>query len=192
MCVAMATIGMIGSIASTAMSVMGSIQQGKAAKAQANYQAQVATNNAKIAEWQAQDSEARGKIAENEQRAKVRQFVGGQRAAIGGSGFEFGDDTSLSLLGDAAAMGEYDALVIRNNAAREAWGYRTQGSNFTAQAGAYGAAGKNAMTSAYMTAGADLLGGASKFATQYGKSSTTLPWQTSGNVKPSWMGGGFY
>jgi hypothetical protein len=34
--------------------------------------------------------------------------------------------TALDLLGDTAQIGEEDALTIRNNAAREAWGYRNQ------------------------------------------------------------------
>lgn len=152
---------------STAVGVMGSIQQGKAAQAQANYQAQVSENNAKITQWQAQDAIARGKVEEEQHRKQVARFLGTQRAGIAGSGFELGDETSMSILGDTAAMGELDALTIRSNAAREAWGYQVQGSNFQADAGMSRLAGKNARSSSYWQAGGDLLSGASRFGTQY-------------------------
>ena len=154
----------IASVVGTGMSVIGSLQQGQAAKAQANYQAQVSRNNAKIAEWQAQDAEQRGLEQEREHRRNVQRLMGSQQAAIGGSGFEIGDITSQDLLSDTAMMGEADAWTIKNNAAREAWGYRVQGSNFSTEAEMNKVAGKRAARAGIMQAGTDLLSGASRFA----------------------------
>ena len=168
MCVAaLPAIGLAASLASTAFGVYGSIQQGKAAEQQANYQAQVSRNNAITSQRQAADAIERGKIEEDQHRKKVQQLLGSQRAGISGSGFDLGDDTSLSILGDTAAMGELDALTIRNNAAREAWGFEVQGSNYTAEAGLAKMRGQNAKTASMWQAGGDLLGGAAKFATDY-------------------------
>lgn len=167
MCVvALPAIAIAATIASTAVGVMGSIQQGKAAQAQANYQSQVAQNNAQISEWQAADALKRGKVEEDQHRRKVSQLIGSQRASIGASGFDLGDETSVGIVGDTAAMGELDALTIRNNAAREAWGYRVQGSNYTAESGLLLARGDAARTASKWQAAGDLLGGASKFASQ--------------------------
>lgn len=165
MCVDPVTMLTIGSMA---MSAFSTIQQGKAAEAQANYQAQVADNNAKVARMQAEDALQRGQIEEQQHRRKVQQMLSTQRVGIGASGFDLSDTTSQDILGDTAMFGEYDALTIRNNAAREAWGYRNQASNYTAQAGANRAAGDNAMNNAYLSAGTDLLGSATKLSYQQG------------------------
>ena len=162
-------IALAATLASTAVSAVGAMQQGKAAQAQANYQAGISANNAKIAEYQATDAETRGQQDEARHRQQVQRFLGTQKASIAGSGFELGDETSQSILGDTAAMGELDALTIRNNAQREAWGFRVQGSNATAEAGLQRMAGKQARTSSFWNAGGDLLSGASKFGTQYGE-----------------------
>jgi hypothetical protein len=42
--------------------------------------------------------------------------------------------TPLNLLSDTAQIGEEDAQTIRNNAAREAWGYRNQANEASAGA----------------------------------------------------------
>lgn len=181
MCIAaapMAVIGMVASAASTAVSVMGAIQQGKAAQAQANYQAQVSQNNAQVAQWQAADAIERGKRDEAEHRQKVARMIGTQRAGIAGSGFELGDLTSQDILGDTAAMGEIDALTIRTNAKREAWGYEVGANNYMAEAGLQKAAGKNAKTASYWSAGGDLLSGASKFGANYADNAAKFGWGT--------------
>jgi len=166
MCIAaLPAIAMVATLASTGMSVMGSIQQGKAASAQANYQAQVAENNAATSRLQAADAIERGKIEEGQHRKQVSRMIGQQRAGIAGSGFELGDETSQDILGDTASMGELDALTIRNNAQREAWGFEVQGQNATAEAGLSRMRGASAKTASYWQAGGDLLGGATKFAT---------------------------
>jgi hypothetical protein len=179
MCVGLETMAiasLVMSAASTGMSYLGSQQQGKAAKQQADYQAQVSRNNAQVAEWQAEDSQARGKIEEDQHRRKVQQLIGSQKAGISGSGFELGDDTSQSIIGDTAMFGELDALTIRNNAEREAWGYRVQGSNYTADAGLMTARGQSAQSAAKMQGYTDLLGGASKFASGYSTSAKKFGW----------------
>jgi len=97
------------------------------------YNAAVAETNAALADMSAQDALARGTAEESRYRMNIRQLQGRQRAAIGSSGIER-SGTALQALTDTAAIGELDLLTIRNNAAREAFGYRTQGLNYRAQA----------------------------------------------------------
>jgi hypothetical protein len=58
---------------------------------------------------------------------------------------------------DTAQLGELDALTIRSNAEREAYGYTTQSSNLTAQSGLTRMAGRNAQTAGYVSAAGTLL-----------------------------------
>lgn len=163
MCVEPATLAMISAAASvlgTGVSAFGQVQAGQAAKAAGDYNAAVARNNQIVAEQQAADAQRRGDVAETEQRRKVRMLAGTQRAALAASGVQLDSGTALDILGDTAAMGELDALTIRNNAEREAYGYRVQGVNFGAEAGLQSMRGQSAMTSGLIGAGGTVLSGA--------------------------------
>lgn len=163
----MAIMSLAAGAIGTGVSVMGAMQQGKAAQAQAKYQAAVSENNAATARMQAADALERGKIEEQQHRTKVTRLLGEQRANIAASGFELGDMTSQDIFGDTAALGELDALNIRNNAKREAWGYEVQAGNFNADASLSRMSGRNSRTASMWQAGGDLLSGASKFANNY-------------------------
>lgn len=97
-----------------------------------DYNAALAEQNAKVAGIQAQDALTRGTAEESRYRGQVSKLMGRQRAAIGSSGIE-ASGSALDILADTARTGELDALTIRNNAAREAWGYRVQAVNSRAQ-----------------------------------------------------------
>jgi hypothetical protein len=62
------------------------------------------------------------------------------------SGVELSGGSSLDVLVGTAGIGAQDALTIQNNAAREAWGYRTQAgyarqqAKFAMSQGLFGAA----------------------------------------------------
>lgn len=109
-------------IASTAIAARGQYVSGKFQEAQAK-------TNEQIAETQALDATRRGQIAEDEQRARVRQVLGTQRAILAANAVSASTGSPLALLADTARYGELDALTVRNNAAREAYGYRIEGMN---------------------------------------------------------------
>lgn len=121
--------------ASLAMGAMSSYQQSNAAKQSADYQAAVNRNNAQISEWQAQDSIKRGEVAEHQQRLRTKQMKGSQTARLAANGIDISDGSALNILSDTDWMGEQDALNVRDNAAREAYAYRQQGANSSANAG---------------------------------------------------------
>lgn len=136
----------------TGVSALGQIQQGR-------YQAAVARNNARLAGMQAEDAERRGKIAEQQQRRRTGLTLGTQRAALGGQGTALDEGSPLDILGDTAATGELDALTIRSNAGREAWGLRARAGNFLAQS--------RLAAPGFIGTGASLLGGASSVADRW-------------------------
>lgn len=121
-------------------------------------QAQVARNNAQLQDWQAQDAIRRGQDAEQQQRLKVAGLKGSQRAALAANGFDLTEGSAVNLLTDTDLIGERDALTIRDNAVREAWGYRVQSANL--QADAQGLASRGRAVNPIMAAGTTLLTGA--------------------------------
>lgn len=158
------TIALVTMAAGTALSAAGSIQQGNAARAQASYQSQVERNNATIAERQAQDAEQRGRVEEQRQRIQNARLAGTQRTAFAGAGVDLGSGSPLDVLMDTRQLGELDALTIRSNAAREAYGFRTQSSNLMAQSALTQRAGQNAQAAGAVGAGSTLLTGTGNLA----------------------------
>lgn len=151
-------------IASTAMSVAGSIQQGQAQASQAKYNAAVARNNQMIAQQNAQDALDRGALEEEQRRKKTQFLIGQQRASLAGQGADLSSGSALDLMADIAATGELDALNIRRNAALEARQYQLQGMNFQAENQLQMMQASNARTAGYFDAGKSLIGGATKMA----------------------------
>lgn len=118
------------SAASMAFGAYSSYQQSQAQKASYEYQSAVARNNAITAEYQAQDALKRGEIAEEQQRRRTAMLKGSQTARLAANGIDISEGSALQILSDTDWMGEQDALTVRDNAAREAWGFREQGRNY--------------------------------------------------------------
>lgn len=158
--VTLAVGSLAATVVSTGASVYGQMKQGEAAQAQAGYQSAIMRNNQQTAEMLAADATARGKIAEAKQREKTRQMIGTQTAALAGQGTDI-SGSALDILGDTSASGEFDALTIRSNAAREAWGYKAKGAEYGAIAARPGPPGGE------LGAGASLLAGGGAFADKW-------------------------
>lgn len=84
----------------------------------------MAEYNARVSEVQADDAIARGREEEQRHRKAVRGLIGSQRAALAASGVDVNAGNAVDIQADSAEMGELDALTIRTNAAREAWGFK--------------------------------------------------------------------
>lgn len=152
-------MGIVGTVVSTTMGVVGSIQQGEAQKAQMDYQAQVARNNAKIAQANADQKRQEGIEEARTQRMKTLQKVGAQQAALAANGVDISQGTALDMVEDTSAMGELDALTTRYNYETNALGYEQQATNFRNQASLDTFAGQNAYKSGLSNAVATGIGG---------------------------------
>jgi hypothetical protein len=73
---AVAIAGSVASVAAAGVGAMGAMQAGAAGKASADYQAQVASNNAKIAEQNAQYATAAGNAQATKARMEQSQRMG--------------------------------------------------------------------------------------------------------------------
>ena len=116
-------------IGSTVASMLGGADQQENA-------AVLGRNNAKVLDTKAEDALKRGAVNETTQRQKAAGILGTQRVAMGASGFKVDEGSFGDVLEQTAATGELDALTIRSNAMREAWGHRVEAANYRYQADA--------------------------------------------------------
>lgn len=149
-------------LAGAAVSAYGSYQQGQQSKKLGEYNAQVAERDAQQKESLAIDATRRGQIQEDIQRDKTRQNIASQRVAFAAGGDSLTDQSTQNIFGDTAAVGELDALTIRSNAAREAWGIRNDAANSLTQATSSRMQGDAAARAGTISAIGTTISGASK------------------------------
>lgn len=146
------TAALIGlTAASTAM-------QYSAAKSAGDYQQSVANVNADLDDLSAGDAIARGDKAAGAQHKKTKQLIGAQRAALGASGAAVNSGSAADLTADSKTLGALDALTIKSNAAREAFGYKVQGLNSRASGQFAHMESRAKMNSTLLTGGIQAIG----------------------------------
>ena len=168
------------SIGATALSTVNQMQgqaaAGKAAQANAEYQAQIAENNRvialrnqeiqkrnieasqrnqKLAYEAAQEAEAagedalrRGDISAEQARREKNRLIGRQRAVMAANGVLVDDGTALDIIGDTAEIGKLDELTIKANAGREYKDYRLRSDSLRAEGANFGLEAENFATTA--------------------------------------------
>lgn len=138
--------------ATVAQGVHQASQQRKAgqqAQRAADFEAGIYDLNAAQADAQAKDALARGEQAEAVYRQGTKQLVSSQIASAGAQGLALDKGSVVDLREETAYLGELDALTIRNNARREALGYRQQAQNLRLSAQLTRLGGQNAKGAAY-------------------------------------------
>lgn len=160
------TAAVIGlTVASTVTKFKSERDSAKGAERQGNYEKQIYDQNAKYAEQQAADAIQVGQEAEYRHRAGVRGLVGSQRAASAAQGIDIDSGSALDIQLESVGIGELDALTIRNNAAREAWGYKVEAADLRNRGALAQYAGRNAAASYRNQSWSTLLTGAGELAT---------------------------
>jgi hypothetical protein len=107
------------------LAIGGAVVQAESQKSQAKYQRTMYDINARNADIQAQDAIERGNVDAATARRGAKQFQASQRADIAASG-QTGSAMETAILSETGQLGEMDVMQIKNNAWREAWGYRAQ------------------------------------------------------------------
>ena len=132
-----AEIGLLG----VGVSGLGALSSANAAKANAsmqqtqlNFNAQMAKVNEALNETNAQATLLAGQREEMGVRMRTGQLKSTQRVRMAANGIDLASDTPAAILTATEFMGEIDAQTVASNALRSAWGYRTQGANYSAQA----------------------------------------------------------
>lgn len=147
----MAALSLIG----TLFGAWGQHETGQANKRLAEY-------NANVAEYQADDAIKRGEVAAGRRRLQTKQVIGDQRVSLASQGVEINEGSAVDVQANAAYLGELDAVTIKNNAAREAWGYKVQAKDLTARGNIA------AMTADSMAANTLLTGSSNLMLARYG------------------------
>lgn len=146
----------------------GAYQQGRAQKAIYKANAAIARVNEEMSIRQAEDAIKRGQETEVRYRGNVKKVLGRQRAALAAQGIDISSGSAMDVQTETTNIGELDALTIKNNAMREAFGYKIQGLGFGMQGAQYGMQGNLAMQEARFNATQTLLTGGIKALGYYG------------------------
>ena len=158
MCLAtLSVVGAVGAVASAGSLVMGGI----AASNNANYQAQVAQNNAQIAQQNANAAMAAGAQKVQMEGMKNAAKMGAVKAAQAANGVDVNTGSNVDVQVSERQIGDLDEQQTQHNAQLQAYGYRTQASNFQAEAGLDQARADQAIPGSILSAGGGLLSSAS-------------------------------
>jgi hypothetical protein len=140
-------------IASTAMSAIGSIQQGQTAKAAAYSQANAMEYNASADRARAVQTRQMAGVSEDAQRRNARATIGKQIAASSAAGAGLNSD----LLRESIYNMEADTQSIRYEGELKAAGLNDQAAISMANASTTRSQGRAAETAGYMNAAGTLL-----------------------------------
>lgn len=111
---------------------IGAYRKSSADKTAYEYQSKIASNNAMIADWQANDANYRGKITANKVGQKAAQLRGSQEASLAARGLDLGTGSPLDILTNTDFMKTVDMNTAEHNADMEEWGLRQQALNYRA------------------------------------------------------------
>ncbi len=124
-------------------------------------QAQIAQNNSALAGQNAFATANAGEAAQNQAQMKTRAVIGATKAAQAANGIDVNTGSAVDVRASEAELGKMDAMTIRSNAARQAYGYQVEGVTQRAQSKLLKAQATQAEIAGVINAGADLLGGSS-------------------------------
>ena len=110
--------------------------------------------NALLAERDANDVIARSGQDIGRVEGKKRKILGSQRASLAAQGIDSNFGSATDVQNETSFMGALDELTIKNNAFREAAGYRMQSSNYRRSADFTSRATKTNQLSTLLTGGA--------------------------------------
>lgn len=156
-------VGMAGA----AVSAEGTYEQGQAQGRNADYQSQVARNNAEIARQNVAMTQASGASKEAAQGMRTRASVGAIKAGQGASNIDVNSGSALDVREAAGKLGALDALTIRSNTAREAYGYEVASTSSEAESKLLTQEGEQARSAGETGALGTFLSGASSVGGRY-------------------------
>jgi len=169
------TVAAIAVAASAVVGAAGAARAGDASQKQGEFQAQVSRNNAIIAEQNADYAVRAGQAKAAQESMQGAAKIGRIRAAIGASGVDVNTGSAADVQESQAVQSSLDVETIMHNAQLEAYGYRTQGKSFEAQAILDKAAGDEAKSAGNIAALGTLIGGAGSAAATWTKGQAPAP-----------------
>ena len=132
------------------------IAQAGAEEAQGEFQDAVAQANARFSTLKAEDAIRRGDKVAGAYGEKVGQTIGAQRAALAAQGIDVDAGSAADIQDETRLIGAEEAETIKNNAFREAMGFKTEALSQSVQ-------GKLALAQGKSRAAGSILGGGLSF-----------------------------
>jgi hypothetical protein len=169
MSVTLAGLAAAGGLAGAGVSAYGAYNTMEANSANAAYQAQVAANNAKIAQQNAGMDIQSGEIQAANQGLKTRAAVGTIKAQEAAQGVDVNTGSFPQVRAAASELGMLDALTLRSDAAKAAYGQEVAATSATAESGLLGAESTQAANAAPGGALGSFLSSASSVGGNYAK-----------------------
>jgi hypothetical protein len=146
-----------GLIGSTVGQATGSLTSGflgaGAANAQGRIQQRTAELNAQFAELRARDAIKRGEKEVKRFQQASKQLVGRQRVALAAQGIDVSTGSAREIQEEVATATTEDILEIRNNAWREAFGFRFEAENIRSEGALARLQGSSQATASLLTGG---------------------------------------
>jgi hypothetical protein len=166
-------------IAATAVSSAGSVMSGIGASQQNRYQAQVADQNAKLANDQARDSIQNTNLEAQRRYRDLSQTKGMQQAAMAANGIDTNFGSAADVQRDTAMIGAEDVAQIYKGGNERTKGFDINAFNYRSEAAADRAKASGALLKGIMDGFSTALSGAS----QAGSMKAQLKGVTSGTAK---------
>jgi hypothetical protein len=151
-------------VAATAVTAVGQVQSGMAARAQGRYETNVANQNAALVRNQQADAIAKQAQQRVQLDRKYSQLEGSQQVAFAANGIDAGFGSAKQATEDTSMLRGEDAANLNLNQSDEIKGFDINAANYQSQAQAAKMKGDSAFTSALFGAGSTILGGASQYA----------------------------
>lgn len=120
---------------------------------QGQTQKRIAETNRRLAEMRAEDAMRRGHEAEAVSRGRTKKLIGRQRAVLAAQGIRVDEGSAMDIQQETADIGELDALSIRTNALREAFGATTEARTASMQGRFAGMEARGRMAGSLLTGG---------------------------------------
>lgn len=162
-----APLALAAGIGGAGISAIGALEGGAAAHNAADYQAQVANNNAIIAKQNAAYATQSGLQQAANQSMKGRAQMGKIKANQAASGVDVNTGSSADVQQSQREVNKLDTDTVLNNAELKSYGYRTDASNFQAQAGLDEMQAEQAPIGAAFSAAGGLLSSASSVGSRW-------------------------
>lgn len=167
MATAVAGVGLASTALGGVTGAIGSIFGGQSQSAMYQYQAQIAAMNAAIARQTAAYDTAVGEVQAQQSGMKTRAQIGQTRAQQGASGLDVNSGTNVNVRASEAELGAEDQALIRNNAARAAYGAEVTAVQDTAQSQLDTMAASTSQTAGMLGAFTSVLGSGASFSSSY-------------------------
>lgn len=163
----LALISLATTVVGGGIGAIGAMNQAEAASQNAAYQAQVARNNQKLAEYQVEQTAQTG--AANEERLALRQraIAGQLDTSMAANNVDINSGSNENVRRSQAELDALDALSLRHDTAQKIYGYQVAGTSYGAEAALRDKQSSDASAAGPLDAVGSLLSTAGQATNQY-------------------------